>query len=45
MRVRPDQLQASLDDHRALADALADGDAARYVAVLHRHVASHRGAL
>ena len=45
MRVQPSQLQASLDDHRALARALEDGDAARYAAVLGAHVASHRGAL
>ena len=45
MRVQPSQLQASLDDHRALAAALAAGDAARYAEVLHAHVASHRGAL
>ncbi|ROP65711.1 GntR family transcriptional regulator [Curtobacterium sp. ZW137] len=45
MRVQPSQLQSSLDDHRALAAALEDGDAARYAAVLHDHVASHRGAL
>ncbi|WP_222122036.1 GntR family transcriptional regulator [Curtobacterium sp. 9128] len=45
MRVQPAQLQSSLDDHRALADALSDGDASRYAAVLGRHVASHRGAL
>lgn len=45
MRVRPEQLQASLDDHRALAAALDDGDAERYAAVLRAHVASHRGAL
>ncbi len=45
MRLRPEQLQASLDDHRALAAALEAGDAARYAAVLHEHVASHRGAL
>lgn len=45
MRVQPSQLQASLDDHRALARALDDGDAARYAEVLSAHVASHRGAL
>ncbi|MEN0101977.1 MAG: GntR family transcriptional regulator [Curtobacterium sp.] len=45
MRVQPSQLQASLDDHRALARALEDGDAARYAEVLGAHVASHRGAL
>jgi DNA-binding GntR family transcriptional regulator len=45
MRVQPSQLQASLDDHRALARALEDGDAARYAEVLGTHVASHRGAL
>ena len=45
MRLRPDQLQSSLDDHRALADALDAGDAARYAEVLRAHVASHRGAL
>ncbi|WP_220034210.1 GntR family transcriptional regulator [Curtobacterium sp. MCSS17_008] len=45
MRLRPEQLQASLDDHRALAAALEAGDAARYAAVLRAHVASHRGAL
>ena len=45
MRLQPSQLQASLDDHRALAAALEAGDADRYAAVLRRHVASHRGAL
>lgn len=45
MRVQPSQLQASLDDHRVLARALEDGDAARYAEVLSAHVASHRGAL
>ncbi|KTR02092.1 hypothetical protein NS184_16870 [Curtobacterium luteum] len=45
MRLRPEQLQASLDDHRELAAALEAGDAARYAEVLHAHVASHRGAL
>lgn len=45
MRVQPSQLQASLDDHRALAAALRDGDATRYAEVLGAHVASHRGAL
>lgn len=45
MRVQPAQLQASLDDHRALATALEAGDAARYAEVLSAHVASHRGAL
>jgi DNA-binding GntR family transcriptional regulator len=45
MRLRPEQLQASLDDHRALAAALDDGDTERYAAVLRAHVASHRGAL
>lgn len=45
MRVQPTQLQASLDDHRALAAAITDGDAERYAAVLRAHVASHRGAL
>ena len=45
MRLQPSQLQASLEDHRALAAALEAGDAARYAAVLSAHVASHRGAL
>jgi DNA-binding FadR family transcriptional regulator len=45
MRVQPEQLQASLEHHRALALALADGDAAAYASTLHEHVASHRGAL
>ena len=45
MRLQPSQLQASLDEHRALAAALDDGDAERYAAVLRAHVASHRGAL
>jgi DNA-binding GntR family transcriptional regulator len=45
MRLQPSQLQASLDDHRALAAALEGGDAARYAEVLHAHVGSHRGAL
>lgn len=45
MRVRPDQLQPALEQHRALTAALADGDAARYAAVLREHVAVHRGAL
>jgi DNA-binding GntR family transcriptional regulator len=45
MRVRPDQLQASLDHHRQLAAALAEGDAERYAQVLREHIASHRGAL
>jgi len=45
MRLQPEQLQASLDDHRVLAAALAAGDAARYTEVLRAHVASHRGAL
>ncbi|MGN8050524.1 GntR family transcriptional regulator [Curtobacterium sp. 22159] len=45
MRLRPDQLQASLDDHRALADALDADDAGHYAEVLRAHVASHRGAL
>lgn len=45
MRLQPSQLQASLDDHRALAAALDAGDAARYAEVLGAHVASHRGAL
>lgn len=45
MRVRPDQLEPALEQHRALAAALADGDAARYAAVLREHVAVHRGAL
>ena len=45
MRLRPEQLQASLDDHRELAAALDAGDADRYAEVLRSHVASHRGAL
>jgi DNA-binding GntR family transcriptional regulator len=45
MRVRPDQLVSSLDQHRALADAIAAADAPRYAEVLRAHVASHRGAL
>lgn len=45
MRLQPSQLQASLEDHRALAAALEAGDAARYAEVLSAHVASHRGAL
>ncbi|MGN6408779.1 MAG: GntR family transcriptional regulator [Curtobacterium sp.] len=45
MRLQPSQLQASLEDHRALAAALEAGDAARYAEVLRAHVASHRGAL
>ena len=45
MRLQPAQLQASLEDHRALAAALETGDAARYAEVLSAHVASHRGAL
>ncbi|WIE76808.1 GntR family transcriptional regulator [Curtobacterium sp. MCSS17_007] len=45
MRLQPEQLQASLDDHRVLAAALAAGDGARYTEVLRAHVASHRGAL
>ncbi len=45
MRLQPAQLQASLDDHRALAAALDAGDATRYAEVLRAHVASHRGAL
>jgi len=45
MRLQPGQLQASLEDHRALAAALEAGDAARYAEVLRAHVASHRGAL
>jgi DNA-binding GntR family transcriptional regulator len=45
MRLRPEQLQQSLDDHRALAAALASGDATRYARLLSAHVASHRGAL
>lgn len=45
MRVRPEQLHASLDHHRELARALAEGDAAAYAHTLHEHVASHRGAL
>lgn len=45
MRVQPEQLQASLGHHRALARALAEGDAAAYARTLHEHVASHRGAL
>lgn len=45
MRLQPSQLQASLEDHRALAAALEAGDAGRYAEVLSAHVASHRGAL
>ncbi|MCT9622798.1 GntR family transcriptional regulator [Curtobacterium sp. C2H10] len=45
MRLQPSQLQASLEDHRALAAALEAGDALRYAEVLRAHVASHRGAL
>jgi DNA-binding GntR family transcriptional regulator len=45
MRVQPAQLAASLEQHRGLAAALADGDADRYVALLGEHVASHRGVL
>lgn len=45
MRLQPSQLQASLEDHRALAAALEAGDALRYAEVLRTHVASHRGAL
>lgn len=45
MRVRPDQLQSSLMQHRALRAAIKDGDADRYASVLAEHVASHRGAL
>jgi DNA-binding GntR family transcriptional regulator len=45
MRVRPDQLRASLEDHRALCAALADGDAERYASRLRAHVASHQGAM
>lgn len=45
MRLQPEQLRASLEDHRALAAALRDGDAERYAEVLRAHVASHRGAL
>lgn len=45
MRLQPSQLQASLEDHRALAAALEAGDAVRYAEVLRAHVASHRGAL
>ncbi len=45
MRLQPSQLQASLEDHRALAAALEAGDAVRYAEVLSAHVASHRGAL
>nr|WP_255719925.1 FCD domain-containing protein [Brachybacterium sp. ACRRE] len=45
MRVRPEQLHASLEHHRELARALAEGDPAAYARTLHEHVASHRGAL
>ncbi|PWH06355.1 GntR family transcriptional regulator [Brachybacterium endophyticum] len=45
MRVRPEQLRASLEHHRQLAAALAEGDSDRYARTLHEHVASHRGAL
>ncbi|MGW0035524.1 GntR family transcriptional regulator [Gordonia sp. NPDC003376] len=45
VRVRPEQLVEGLAQHRQLADALAAGDGERYAAVLHDHVASHRGAL
>jgi DNA-binding GntR family transcriptional regulator len=45
MRVRPDQLVSSLDQHGRLADAIEAGDATAYAAVLREHVASHRGAL
>jgi DNA-binding GntR family transcriptional regulator len=45
MRLQPSQLQASLEDHLALAAALEAGDALRYAEVLRAHVASHRGAL
>jgi DNA-binding GntR family transcriptional regulator len=45
MRVRPDQLRSSLDQHRELAEAVRTEDADRYAEVLRAHVASHRGAL
>ncbi|PZF66204.1 GntR family transcriptional regulator [Curtobacterium sp. MCBD17_013] len=45
IRVRPEQLHPALDQHRALARAVAAGDAARYAEVLRDHVAGHRGAL
>ncbi|GAA2246964.1 GntR family transcriptional regulator [Herbiconiux moechotypicola] len=45
MRVRPDRLALSLDEHRMLAAALAADDATAYGAVLHEHVAAHGGAL
>lgn len=38
LRARPADLDASLVDHRALADAIADGDADAFAAVLHRHL-------
>lgn len=45
MRVRPDQLQPALQQHRRLAAALADGDADAYAAVLTEHIAMHQGIL
>jgi DNA-binding GntR family transcriptional regulator len=40
-RVRPEQFTAVTDQHRRMAAALADGDAAAYRAVLAEHVAGH----
>jgi DNA-binding GntR family transcriptional regulator len=45
MRVRPDQLERSMEQHRRLAAAIADDDAPGYAAALHEHVASHGGVL
>lgn len=45
MRIRPEHLATSLDDHRELADALANGDGDAYARVLARHVDVLRGLL
>jgi DNA-binding GntR family transcriptional regulator len=45
MRVRPDQLTSSLEQHRELAAAIVGNDALRYADVLREHIASHQGAL
>ncbi|HEY0260764.1 MAG TPA: GntR family transcriptional regulator [Lacisediminihabitans sp.] len=45
MRMRSEHLAASLDEHRALAEALASEDAAAYAEVLGRHVDRIRGML
>src|SRR5699024_2319259 len=45
MRIRPEQLAPALEQHRLLAEALADEDADRYAALLSEHVAMHRGIL